>query len=175
MLVFYKGGHIIIGNGDIASVLPDRKDLLFFASGVSNSSETRFKEFWREANLLLDQPKDRHIVYFSSLSIFYKRSKYTLHKQRMEELVKSNFKHWTIIRLGNISWGSNPNTLINYLKAHPEAPIEDTYRYVIDKDEFLHWVSLIPKWNEIMNCPGRMMKVKEIKERYVDTRILEKQ
>src|SRR3990167_4350739 len=112
---------MIIGNGDIASVLPDRKDLLYFAAGVSNSSETRGSEYEREKNLLLEQDKTKHIVYFSTLAVFYSKTRYTEHKQYMEYLIKDNFKHWTIIRLGNITWGKNPNTLINYLKSHPEA------------------------------------------------------
>lgn len=46
---------MILGNGDIASALRpvDRPDRLFFASGVSNSSETRLSEFNRERDLLL--------------------------------------------------------------------------------------------------------------------------
>lgn len=160
---------MIIGDGDIGSVLKDREDFLFFASGVSNSQEDRISEFQREKELLdqyLDQ-QDKRLVYFSSLSIFYKDSPYTRHKKRMESYVKMFPKH-SIIRIGNISWGKNPNTLINYLRAHPEAPLEDAYRYVIDKEEFLHWISLIPDWNCEMNCPGHMMKVKEIYNRYVN-------
>lgn len=160
---------MIIGNGDIASVLPDRKDFIFFASGVSNSQERGFKEFWREGRLLLDQPRNKRLVYFSSLSIFYKNSPYTRHKKQMEALVKATFKKHTIIRLGNITFGKNPHTLINYLRDHPEAEIQNVYRYIIDKEEFLHWIDLIPKWNVEMNCPGQRMKVKEIKEKYANT------
>ena len=155
---------MIIGHGDIASVLMERDDLLFFASGVSNSSEIRESEYQREIDLLLSQPKDAHLVYFSSLAIFYSQTRYTTHKRVMEEIIKRNFRKYTIIRLGNISWGINPHTLINYLKAHPEAEIRDEYRYVCDKEEFLHWINLIPQWNVEMNVPGRRMKVKEIVE-----------
>ena len=38
---------MIIGKGDIASILIDREDVIFFASGVSNSSEIRQSEFER--------------------------------------------------------------------------------------------------------------------------------
>lgn len=158
---------MIVGTGDIAKVLKDRKDFTFFASGVSNSSETKRSEFQRELSLLADQKRDKRLVYFSSLSVFYSNTPYANHKRQMEEAVKSLFYDYTIIRIGNISWGSNPHTLINFLKAHPKAPIHDVYRYVIDKEEFLHWMDLIPNWNCEMNCPGQRLKVKEIVKKYV--------
>ncbi len=159
----------IIGTGDIATALKEvnRDDLLFFASGVSNSQETRKEEFERELALLKDQKRDKRLVYFSSLAPLYSDTPYTRHKRFMENAVEALFYDHCIIRLGNISWGKNPHTLINYLKAHPEAPIQDVYRYVIDKDEFLHWIRMIPDWNIQINCPGRRLKVKEIYEQYV--------
>lgn len=159
---------MIIGNGDIASVLPNREDLLFFAAGVSNSQETRESEYDRDKDLLLKQDRNKHIVYFSSLSIFYSNTRYTKHKRIMEFLVKNCFENYTIIRIGNITWGTNPNTLINFFKAHPKAKIKDEYRYVCDKDEFLHWINLIPKWGVEMNIPGRRMKVADIKREYCE-------
>lgn len=159
---------MIIGSGDIASVLPNREDLLFFASGVSNSQEIRGEEFRREVDLLLKSQDDfKRIVYFSSLSVFYSDTRYAQHKRRMEKTVK-NFPQYTIIRLGNITWGNNPHTLINYMKAHPQAEIKDEYRYVCDKDEFLHWINLIPNWNVEINIPGRRMKVAQIVKEYCE-------
>jgi hypothetical protein len=158
---------MIIGNGDIASVLTDREDRLYFASGVSNSQETRESEYEREIALLMKQDKWRHIVYFSSLSIFYTDTRYAQHKRQMEKLVKKNFGHFTIIRIGNITWGVNPHTIINYMKAHRDAEVKDVYRYIVTKEEFLHWVNLIPEWSCEMNIPGRMMKVKDIIKEYV--------
>jgi hypothetical protein len=164
---------VIIGHGDIASVLPDREDLLFFASGVSNSRETRESEYEREKRLLLIQPhypEGMHIVYFSSLSIFYADTRYTHHKMEMEKLVQCNFHPHTIIRLGNITWGTNPHTLINYLRNkisnYEEFDIQDVYRYVVTKEELLHWINLIPKWSCEMNIIGRTMKVKDIVKEY---------
>lgn len=162
---------MIIGNGDIASVLKDREDRIFFASGVSNSQETRESEYKREVELLLKQDKLRHIVYFGSLAIFYTDTRYAQHKKDMEELVKEKFKHWTIIRLGNITWGKNQNTLINYFKRKirkgDQIEIRDTYRYIVSKDEFLHWVNLIPDWNCELNITGRLLTVKQILKEYV--------
>lgn len=161
---------MIIGNGDIASVLKevDRDDLVFFASGVSNSKETRQSEFQRELDLLKEQNRGQRLVYFSSLSIFYSDTDYAKHKRFMESAVKALFYDHVIIRLGNIAFGDNPHTLINYLRKHPKAEIQDVYRYIIEKDEFLHWMKMIPKWSCEMNCPGQMMKVKEVVEKYVN-------
>lgn len=155
----------IIGNGDIASVLPDKKELLFFASGVSNSQETREKEYQREVDLLLEQPRASHIIYFSSLAVFYSNTRYTRHKRDMEVMVKTNFPKNTIVRLGNITWGDNPHTLINYLRAHPKAEIRNEERYIVHKDEFLHWVNKIPSWNAELSIVGERLKVKEIVNR----------
>jgi len=160
----------VIGNGDIASVLPDREDRLYFASGVSNSSETRKEEFLREVKLLEEQGDKRHIVYFSSLAIFEKDSPYYRHKRAMEHLIKS-FPHYTIIRLGNIDWGNNPNTLINGMKNRIKngetLEIRNEDRYIISKEDLLYWVNRIPEWNCEMNIPGKKMKVWEVVKEYV--------
>ena len=173
---------MIIGRGDIASVLTDRDDRIYFASGVSNSKETKQLEFDREKMLLKDQWKkfvnpegkvrdDLRLVYFSSLAIFYLNTPYTEHKLQVENFIRLNFPSWAIIRLGNITWGSNPNTLINAMKtkvANGEPlQIQDTTRYIIDKPEFLHWVGLIPNFNVEMNITGQPMKVSKIVKKYV--------
>jgi hypothetical protein len=146
---------MIIGKGDVASAIIDREDVTFFASGVSNSTCTNPKDYDREIHLLQKMPKDRHLVYFSSLCIYYSHSWYGIHKRNVEKLIIGYFDSYTIIRLGNISWGTNPNTLINYLKAHPEAEIQKVYRHIIDKEEFQYWLNMIPvgQKNE-MNIPG---------------------
>lgn len=158
---------MVIGDGDIASVLPDRDDLLFFASGVSNSQCTDEAEYERERTLLLDQPRNVHIVYFGSLSIFYANGRYQQHKRDMEAMVKENFPLYTIIRIGNITWGDNPHTLINYLFTHPNAKIRDEYRYLIGIDEFMHWIDLIPDFSCEMNTPGQWLSVQQIYDEYV--------
>ncbi len=163
---------MIVGHGDIASVLKDRDGFIFFASGVSNSSEERESEYKREKELLLTQPKNKRLVYFGSLSAFYNPgTRYAKHKREMEELVRQNFKHYTIVRLGNITWGKNPHTLINYFKEahkrHEKIAVWDTYRYLVNKKEFLHWIELIPDWNCEMNITGKRMKVSQIVKKYI--------
>lgn len=162
---------MIIGHGDIAGVLVDQPNRLYFASGVSNSRETREAEYRREVDLLLAQDKSMHVVYFGSLSIFYADGRYALHKQHMEDLVRMHFPHYTIVRIGNISWGTNPHTIINFFRKQrargEELDIQDTYRYVVDQEEFLYWVRMIPNWNCEMNIPGRRMTVQQIVDGYV--------
>lgn len=168
---------MIIGNGDIAKVLPKRDDFLFFASGVSNSQETRQHEFAREKDLLFsfaDQIAEKRlkVVYFGSLSIFYADTPYTRHKRRMEQMVKM-FENWCIVRIGNITWGNNPHTLINFFKNElargRQLRIQDTFRYVVNQEEFLYWISMIPSWNCEINIPGRRMKVVDVVKEYVNS------
>lgn len=160
---------MVIGDGDLATVLHeiDRDSWTYFASGVSNSQEKDPAAFKREIDLLAKQNNATRVVYFSSLSVFYSNSKYAKHKRAMEALVKKYFWRYTIVRLGNIDWGTNPHTLINYLRAHPEAEIRNEYRFVISKDEFLFWMNMLPPWNCEFNMPGKRMTVKEIYEQYV--------
>ncbi len=164
--------YMIIGNGDIAEVLQevDRKDLLFFASGVSNSQEVREAEYKREIYLLSEQSISKHIVYFSSLCVFESDTEYARHKRTIEEIVKEEFRRYTIIRIGNITWGDNPHTLINFIRNkirnHEKFEIRDVYRYIVDKEEFLYWIRRIPEWSCEMNIPGERLLVKDIVEKY---------
>ena len=160
---------MIVGRGDIASVLNDRDGAIFFASGVSNSNETRESEFMREIELLDKQDKTKCIFYFSSITLYdlSKNSQYLQHKRRMELLVKSNFKNYNIIRIGNITWGSNPNTFINYIKNKKSkgesVEIKDEYKYVIDKEQLVLLTDNLPLTGQNTICVfGRMAKVAEL-------------
>ena len=157
---------MIVGNGDIASVLKDKEGVVYFASGVSNSSEKRKSEFKREIKLLMEQDDTKHLVYFSSLCVFYSDTPYAEHKKKMEFFVKTYFSRHTIMRIGNITWGNNPNTLLNCLrrkiKNNEKFDIFDVHRYLISQDEFLNWINLIPEWNCEINCHGRTVKVADI-------------
>lgn len=165
-----SGTTMIVGHGDVASVLKDREDRLYFASGVSNSKETRESEYQREALLLAIQERNKHLVYFSSLSIFYSDSRYARHKREMETFVKLNFNPYTIVRMGNIAWGKNPNTLINFIqnkiRRREKFEIQDVYRYVVEKDEFLYWIDMIPPFSCEMNIIGKRLKIIDIVKYY---------
>lgn len=117
---------MIIGNGLIANSLKniDSEDIVFFASGVSNSLETRRSEFEREFTLLkntLESNRNSKLIYFSTLSIndqSKQNSHYVLHKKEIENYIQKYSENYLILRVGNIvGKGGNPNTLFNYLKA----------------------------------------------------------
>lgn len=130
---------MIIGSGDIASAIEDRPGAVFFASGVSNSACSDPREFLREKQLLLEQSKDLCCFYFSSIAVERTSTPYLRHKLAMEDLVKSHFKHYNILRIGNIDFGSNPNTWLNWFKGQPKKLrplfIKHEIRYLITKKD----------------------------------------
>ena len=89
---------MIVGRGDIASILNDREGAIFFVSGVSNSLEKRESEYEREHKLLSEQDKTKCIFYISSITIDNKEkfeiSRYLQHKKQMEDYIKNNFKNY---------------------------------------------------------------------------------
>ncbi len=158
---------MIIGNGDIASVLNDREGVIFFAAGVSNSSEMRESEYQRELNLLKEQDKTKCIFYFSSILIDVSDSFYFTHKRKMEQYIKDNFENYNIIRIGNISWGRNPNTFINYIrnkiKNNEPVEIRDEYKYIIDKNDLVTLTNTLPLTGKnVISIFSKMAKVKDL-------------
>lgn len=115
---------MIIGNGLIANLFRenDRENVVFFASGVSNSLETEKSAFMREENLLrktLEENPEKIFIYFSTCSL-YDSSKngsfYVNHKLRMEQIVEELSRNFLILRVSNaVGKGGNPNLLMNYL------------------------------------------------------------
>ena len=160
---------MIVGKGSIAKVLKDRNDLLFFASGVSNSSCIDEKEYDREFNLLKTISLDQHIVYFSNLGIYYKKDRYTQHKINIEEYIRNNFKSYTIVRIEVCEWVTTSSTILNIFKKQlsqgTEPIIQDTTRYILSLNEFLYWIDLIKSGvkNE-MNILGRKLTIAQIVE-----------
>ena len=162
---------MIIGRGDIASILNDREGVIFVASGVSNSSEKKQSEFKRELELLSKQDKSKCIFYFSSIAIDNKEkfevSKYLQHKKQMEDYIKDNFQNYNIIRIGNITWGSNPNTFLNYIKNkiknNESVYISDEYKFMIDKEQLLALTNNLPIIAQNrLSIFGKMVKVKDL-------------
>ena len=158
---------MILGSGDIASALNDtdnglidRDDVIFFACGVSNSKETHPNAYQRELCLLMKQDKSKHIVYFSSLCIYYLNTEYARHKRIMENTIRNHFESFTIVRIGNIEWGKNPHTLINFLKANPYTEPQPVWRHILSLKEFQYWMKMIMvPGKDTMNLPGRMVWV----------------
>ncbi|MGG7552575.1 NAD-dependent epimerase/dehydratase family protein [Chryseobacterium arthrosphaerae] len=117
---------MIIGNGILANAIRfyDREDVIFFASGVSNSLEKNPAEFKREISLLksvMNQHPDKKLIYFSTCSIYdasKTASPYVMHKLTIEKIIAEQHSNFIIFRVGNaVGRGGNPNTLINFLKS----------------------------------------------------------
>jgi len=115
---------MIIGTGMIASSFEpykDNDDVLIFASGVSNSSNSNYDNYKREELLLKDSISNnigKIIVYFSTCSIYDKfvnKSSYVQHKLRMELIIKKMCDRFYIFRLPQVVGVTNSPTLINYL------------------------------------------------------------
>lgn len=161
---------MLIGNGDIAKVLKNRDGALMFASGVSNSNCNDDSEFERERYLLfLNKNKYRGLCcfYFSSISVFDRMSPYLLHKLEMEDCVKRWFEDYNIIRIGNIDWGTNPNTFINFIRNKiakgEEVEIKDEYRYVITKEQLRLLTDNLPLNGKNEICAfGNKAKVRDL-------------
>lgn len=166
---------MIDGRGTIASIIDDKENYIYFAAGNSNrfplTIESKQAEIDRVKSYI--GTKDM-FVYFSGLNIYFApNTEYTKFKLEMEQLVKDNFENYCILRLGSVTWGDNPNTIYNFLKNkivnNQELEIQDTYRYINDKDDLNHWISMIPSHGKHeMNVTGRKIKVidlvNEIKE-----------
>jgi len=98
------------------------KDVLFFASGVSNSNEINEEAFQKEETLLrnsLEEKGTKTFVYFSSCDVANPQlspKAYYQHKLKMENLVASFQGNFYIFRLPQVvGYGGNENTLINFL------------------------------------------------------------
>ncbi|WP_326981879.1 NAD-dependent epimerase/dehydratase family protein [Chryseobacterium sp. MYb264] len=140
---------MIIGNGVLARALQqiDDDSLLLFASGVSNSLETREEEFTRELTLLqatIRKYPEKKLVYFSTSSVHdssKQTTPYVLHKLNMENFILKNHPNFVIFRVGNaIGSGGNPNTLLNFLsnqiKMNKQFPLySKARRPLIDVDD----------------------------------------
>ena len=114
---------MIIGHGLISTAFRKYYDtdpgVVVFASGVSNSRETRPGEFQRERRMLEEAVDGAPmLLYFSTCSIHdpeLQQTPYVRHKQEMEALVATARRH-AIFRLPQVvGLTPNPNTLTNYL------------------------------------------------------------
>lgn len=118
---------MIVGRGLLAQAFgpqfADDPGVIMFASGVSNSLETRDEEFAREATLLrelLDGDVKR-FVYFGSCGATAPESEltpYMRHKRAMESLVLAA-PHGLVLRLPQVvGHTGNSHTLTNFLRNH---------------------------------------------------------
>jgi nucleoside-diphosphate-sugar epimerase len=118
---------MIVGRGLLAQAFgphfAEDPRFVIFASGVSNSLETRPEEFAREAALLREwvSVDVKRFVYFGSCGVTAPESEltpYMLHKQAMESLVLAA-PHGLVLRLPQVvGHTSNSRTLTNFLRNH---------------------------------------------------------
>ena len=85
----------------------------------------------------------------------------------MEWIIKSTFSNYDIIRIGNIMWGNNPNTFINYInnkvKNSEPVVIKDEFKYIINKEELLLLTDNLPLTGKnIISVFSKMAKVKDL-------------
>jgi hypothetical protein len=163
---------MIVGRGDIASIINDREGAIFFASGVSNSNEIREEEYMREKELLLKQDRSKCLFYFSSIAIDFpeklKKSRYLRHKKEMEEMIKENFQNYNIIRIGNITWGNNPNTFLNFIKNKMKSKeavyiLSEELKFMLDKEQLILMTDNLPLIGKNqLSIFGKMVKVKDL-------------
>ncbi|MGB3462386.1 MAG: NAD-dependent epimerase/dehydratase family protein [Rhodanobacter lindaniclasticus] len=118
---------MIVGKGLLARAFEPHfgkgTDIVVFASGVSNSLETRASEFAREQTLLcqLLSSEARRFVYFGSCGVTAAEpdlTPYMKHKRAMESLVLSA-PHGLVLRLPQVVGRTeNHHTLTNFLRDH---------------------------------------------------------
>lgn len=116
---------MVVGNGMIAQAFASfatRPDVVVFASGVSDSLETRESAFARE-RALLQRTRAEHpqalLLYFSTCSVDdpdRRDTPYVRHKLAMEALVRAAPGPWLVLRLPlAIGRGHRGNTLARFL------------------------------------------------------------
>ena len=183
---------MIIGNGLIASLFTDcdQENIIFFASGVSNSLENKKEEFLREENLIrktIAENPNKVFIYFSTCSIYDSskaESQYVLHKLKMEQIITQLCSQYLILRLSNaVGNGGNPNLLMNYLvrsvknneiiNVHTKAT-----RNLIDVEDIKNITNqLIDKqyFNKIINIAYpenyTIIEILEIMEKFYQTKL----
>lgn len=139
---------MIVGRGLLASVFDpvviDSANAVVFASGVSNSQETRPEAFERERRLLSDalsQDAGR-LVYFSTCSVadaHRTATPYVQHKLAMEGMVRQRSRAMVLRLPQVVGRTENPHTLTNFLvsrirNGQPFEVWRDAKRCLIDAE-----------------------------------------
>lgn len=177
---------MIIGSGLMARAFAQYADdpgVTIFASGVSNSGESRAAEFSRERVLLQGAVAScaKLLVYFSTCSVAdpeRSQTPYVRHKLEMEAIASSATR-FLILRLPQVvGRTANPFTLTNYLRdrvasGEPFSVWANAWRNIIDVDDAAkiagHMIRNRRYWNRIVNIaspfPTPVPRLVEIFER----------
>ena len=157
---------IIVGSGLIAKALDkilSNDDFLIFASGVSDSSETRELEFQREIDLIQESlSRNKKLIYFSSLDVVLRKDKlnsYLRHKLNVEKILEK--KSAIVLRLPQlVGLRQNKKNLIPYL-----------YNKIVNKKEFELKINYqrnlvdIKDLSKIVEC---LIKKKDYSEKFLN-------
>lgn len=180
---------MVVGNGAIAKIFVNFKNdnYIIFASGVSNSLEIDENEFKREENLLkkiIKECPNKVIIYFSTVSVYTKKTKYTAHKLNIEKILKNN-SNYLIIRIPQlISKEGNKKNLINFLieaiKNDKKIFLEkETERSIIDIEDLKSITEFIVEKkikNKIYNLSGfefiKITKIVNIIENFLNKKAI---
>ena len=131
------------------------KNIVVFASGVSNSKECKKEQFDREELLLretIKKYKNKKILYFSTCSILQStKSPYIKHKIKMENIIIESGVSYYIFRLPQVIGIVDNNTLVSFIvrNSYLNNPLtiqNNAYRNLIDIEDVLRIVK------EIMLC-----------------------
>ncbi len=158
---------MVVGSGMIArrfSHFADRDDVVIFASGVSNSKETRPEPFARERQLVeetLHQTTGSLFVYFSTASVddpTEQGSPYVTHKLALEQLIADQATDYLLVRASNVVGGpGNPHTILNFFvdrirRNEPFTIWQHASRNLIDLDDVYrvvtHCMTEPRTWNQ---------------------------
>jgi len=146
---------MIVGNGLIAKSLHeiDSSDIIFLASGVSNSKCTDNKEFKREIELVkkhIDNTKK--IVYFSSVKEYITNNLYLEHKEKIENIIKQKTDKFIILQLPQlIGDNGNKSNLINFyyekINNYESFDLYKVKRSLLDIDDLVNILNHLLKIN----------------------------
>lgn len=159
---------MIVGKGMMAhafSYYEASQEVLIFASGVSNSQERREEAFQREEDLLrtyldIARYRDMIFVYFSTCSILdllLDKSKYIMHKIKMENIIKRQAKKYLIFRLPQVVGDTDNKTLVRYFYDMIQSGQQfevwaNGYKNLIDCDDAFRICSYIVDKKLFSNC-----------------------
>lgn len=157
---------MVVGSGMIAKAFgkyADDKDVVVFASGVSNSGSKERQGFEREKQLLLQTiaaHPQKMLLYFSTCSIYdpsLQQSTYVQHKLSMEACIQQKASRYIIFRVSNpIGITNNPHTVLNYFVSHIKEQKHFTVwqyasRNLVDLDDVLHICELVVQHQQFHN------------------------
>lgn len=171
---------MVIGNGLIAkgfAAFGASRDVVIFASGISNSLETGASAFRRE-RALLEETRAAHpqalMVYFGTCSVDdpeRRPTPYVRHKLEMEALLAAGIAPWMVLRLPlAIGAVHRSPTLANFLhdRIMREEPFEvwaRSTRYPIDIEDAVRIGSRLiaerSMWRQTINVALRAFPVLE--------------